>query len=129
MLLIALTNGEPVLHEGVVRDEAHDRCGDEHVEHGAQRCSENGGSSDVATRIVDTFGGDGRCLDADEGEEGDARRDADGAIEAAAGGIKRTEVRVLNKEPANDADKEQRHELQYDRNVLKPRHLANARQS
>ena len=76
--------------------------------------------------FFDPAGGDRRALDADEGEQGHTGGDADAAVEAAPGGVKGPEVGHFDEEPAHDADNGQGQELEDDRGVLEPGHLADA---
>ena len=109
--------------QGVVGDQAHHRRGDQHVEDGAERGAEQRGPADVDPGVLHPLGRHRRRLDADEGEERHTGGDADGAVQAAAGGVERPEVPALDEEPADDADEQQGHELEHDGDVLEPRHL------
>ena len=88
-------------------DQAHHHRGDQHVEDGAEGGAEQRGPADVDPGVLHPLGRHGCCLHADEGEQGHARSDADGAVETAAGGVEGSEVAALDEEPPDDADEEQ----------------------
>ena len=88
------------------------------------RGAEQRGAADVPARVLDPLGGDRRDLDADEGEQGHAGGDADRAVQAAAGGVERRRSSPLDtKNQPDDADEQQRQELQHHGDVLEPGHL------
>ena len=124
----ALTNGDPVFDQGVVGHQAHDHCGHQHVEDGAEGGAEERGTAHVDAGVLHPLGRHGRGLDADEGEERHPGGDADAAVEAAARGVERAEVGALDEEPPDDPDEEQRQELEHDGDVLEPGHLADPHQ-
>ena len=110
----------------VVRHQAHDRCGDEHVQDSGGGGAVQGRLAYVDPRVLDPTGHDASGLNTDEREQRHTCGDRDGGHHAAAGRVERRVVVSAHEEPTHDTDEEQREELQHDGDVLEPRHLTHA---